>query len=122
MRFRPFRRCGDDWRYSVAKPSGGRGPVRWAQRAGRIVLGPRFKFRSGHRAAVLAIGILGFAAVKLIESPWPADVTVRHWMSARNCDAARAVGLAPARWGDPGYWPSHDRDNDGSACEPWPGR
>jgi hypothetical protein len=25
---------------------------------------------------------------------------------------------SPARSGPPGYWPSHDRDRDGIACEP----
>jgi hypothetical protein len=33
-----------------------------------------------------------------------------------------AVGLTPARRGQPGYWPKHDRDQDGWACEPWSGR
>jgi hypothetical protein len=46
----------------------------------------------------------------------------RHVAAARNCDAARAVGLAPALRGQPGYYPQHDRDNDGIACEPWPRR
>ncbi|WP_312880730.1 excalibur calcium-binding domain-containing protein [Aminobacter carboxidus] len=44
---------------------------------------------------------------------------LRHFSSAPNCDAARAVGVAPARRGQPGYWPSHDADNDGIACEPY---
>ena len=36
----------------------------------------------------------------------------------RNCDAARAAGVAPLRRGEPGYAPHLDRDNDGIACEP----
>ncbi|PWL16197.1 hypothetical protein DKP76_18790 [Falsochrobactrum shanghaiense] len=52
-----------------------------------------------------------------IDSVWDG---IRHLTSAPNCNAARAVGLAPARRGQPGYWPSHDADNDGVACEPWP--
>ncbi|MED5548073.1 MAG: excalibur calcium-binding domain-containing protein [Pseudomonadota bacterium] len=52
-------------------------------------------------------------------SPWPIATTMRHLASAPNCDAARATGLAPARQGEPGYWPSHDADGDGIACEPW---
>lgn len=44
----------------------------------------------------------------------------RHLLAAPNCDAARAVGLAPARRGQPGYYASHDADDDGIACEPWP--
>jgi hypothetical protein len=55
-------------------------------------------------------------------SPWPAVTTIRHYIAKSNCDSARAMGLAPARRGQPGYWPSHDRDNDGIACEPWRGR
>jgi hypothetical protein len=53
-------------------------------------------------------------------SPWPFSVTLRHLLSAPNCDAARAVGLAPAVRGAPGYWSGHDADADGIACEPWP--
>jgi hypothetical protein len=34
-----------------------------------------------------------------------------------NCSAARAVGAAPIRRGEPGYAPHLDRDNDGVACE-----
>ena len=49
-------------------------------------------------------------------------ITLRHVASYPNCDAARAVGLAPAYRGQPGYWLSHDRDQDGWSCEPWPGR
>ncbi len=35
----------------------------------------------------------------------------------RNCAAARAAGAAPVRYGDPGYGPHLDRDNDGIGCE-----
>ena len=55
-------------------------------------------------------------------SPWPPMITLRHIASSPNCSAARAVGLAPARRGAPGYWRRHDRDRDGTACEPWPYR
>ncbi|HEY8277268.1 MAG TPA: excalibur calcium-binding domain-containing protein [Methyloceanibacter sp.] len=34
----------------------------------------------------------------------------------------RLVGLAPAYRGQPGYRASHDRDDDGIACEPRPHR
>jgi hypothetical protein len=51
--------------------------------------------------------------------PWPLTVTLKHLVAARNCDAARSVGLAPARRGEPGYWAKNDADNDGIACEPW---
>ena len=47
---------------------------------------------------------------------------LRHMAAAPNCSAARAVGLAPAHRGEPGYYLTHDRDRDGIACEPWPRR
>ena len=50
---------------------------------------------------------------------WGFADTLRHLASAPNCDAARTFGLAPAGRGQPGYWPQHDRDGDGVACEPW---
>jgi len=40
----------------------------------------------------------------------------------RNCDAARAAGAAPVRYGDPGYASHLDRDGDGVGCEPYYGR
>lgn len=40
----------------------------------------------------------------------------------RNCSEARAAGVAPIRYGEPGYAPHLDRDRDGIACEPYPKR
>lgn len=37
----------------------------------------------------------------------------------RNCDAARAAGVAPIYRGSPGYRPEMDGDSDGIACEPY---
>ncbi len=45
-----------------------------------------------------------------------------HRTFYRNCDAARAAGVAPIRIGEPGYRPQLDHDRDGWACEPWPRR
>ena len=76
-------------------------------------------------------GIAAFAALALVAlaypvltnlSRWPLTVAIRHAAAAPNCTAARAVGLAPAYGGQPGYYPQHDRDRDGIACEPWPRR
>ena len=65
--------------------------------------------------------IIGGSCLAIVTtSPWPMLATVRHLLAAPNCDAARAVGLAPAFRGAPGYWPRHDADDDGIACEPWP--
>ena len=50
---------------------------------------------------------------------WPPLVALKHIASFPNCDAARALGLAPANKGEPGYWPQHDADGDGKACEPY---
>ena len=38
-------------------------------------------------------------------SPWS---LLRHLAAFPNCATARLVGLAPARAGQPGYWPTHD--------------
>jgi len=40
----------------------------------------------------------------------------------RNCDAARAAGVAPLYYGEPGYREGMDGDGDGIACEPYRGR
>lgn len=44
-------------------------------------------------------------------------VAARHYVAIGNCQTASYVGLAPARRGEPGYWPTNDRDKDGVACE-----
>ncbi|NJO33008.1 MAG: excalibur calcium-binding domain-containing protein [Rhodospirillales bacterium] len=66
------------------------------------------------------IGVAGVIGGILFTSPIGALDTLKHIASLPNCNAARAVGLAPARRGQPGYWPWHDRNHDGIACEPWP--
>jgi hypothetical protein len=71
----------------------------------------------------LAIGttVIGGAYLAiLLWSPWPLLLTVRHILAAPNCEAAHAVGLAPAAKGSPGYWARNDRDKDGWSCEPLP--
>jgi hypothetical protein len=70
--------------------------------------------------ATLAVVVASAVAWGFIKSPWPFASTVAHIMSVPNCAAARAVDLAPAKKGQPGYWGRHDRDGDGLACEPWP--
>ena len=79
----------------------------------------RWYYRSVKIAALAAI--VAFAVSwGLVSSRWPVTTTLRHIAAAPNCGFARLVGLAPARRGEPGYWKSHDRDRDGTACEPWP--
>lgn len=73
----------------------------------------------------LALPTIGIAALCLelaTSSSWPPPVMLKHLASAPNCAAARAVGLAPAHRGEPGYWSRHDRDQDGVACERGPRR
>ena len=69
--------------------------------------------------AAIAIGALAYFVAKN-SSQWSPGMALRHAAAAPNCAAARAVGLAPAFRGQPGYYPQHDRDHDGIACEPWP--
>jgi hypothetical protein len=75
-----------------------------------------------HRGLIGAVvgGGVYFAIWML--SPWSVGTTVRHFAAGVNCKTARAVGLAPAVRGGPGYWSHSDADNDGIACEPWPRR
>ena len=74
----------------------------------------------GIRLALLtfALALVWFTITSL--SPWPVPLTVQHYLASHDCDSARAVGLAPARRGEPGYWPDLDADHDGIACETWP--
>jgi hypothetical protein len=91
---------------------------------------PRFGLRRKRQSSLdiwIGVSLLGifFVAVAVIEQR-PAlwrfsadELAARHLASEPNCDAARAQGLAPARRGEPGYWPQHDRDRDGVSCEPY---
>jgi hypothetical protein len=47
-----------------------------------------------------------------------AVVQIQHRIAYAGCDAARAVKLAPARIGQPGYWRHLDHDDNGISCEP----
>ena len=69
---------------------------------------------------VVAGMILGLMAYQTWDRPWTLQERVRHSLAAPNCAAVRAMGLAPARKGRPGYYERHDADGDGIACEPFP--
>ena len=73
-------------------------------------------------AVLIAFVTTGLYVALVLWAPWSPVITLRHIASFPNCTAARWVGLAPAMQGEPGYWPGHDRDKDGEACEPWPRR
>jgi hypothetical protein len=75
------------------------------------------------RRLLLAIGLGaaflgGMAVERHFQPPWTFVGWVRHFLAAPSCEAARRVGLAPATRGTPGFWPRHDSDQDGIACEP----
>jgi hypothetical protein len=82
------------------------------------------RFRKFYRAVLKFSPIVAVCGATLAFffwiSPWPVMQTVKHYVAYPNCDAARAVGLAPAVVGQPGYWLHHDRDRDGIACEVYP--
>ncbi|WP_078708937.1 excalibur calcium-binding domain-containing protein [Consotaella salsifontis] len=69
--------------------------------------------------AALPVILIVIVGLGFFASPWPPSTTLRHLASLPNCAAARAVGLAPAYRGGPGYWPWLDSDGDGIACEPY---
>ncbi|WP_434742720.1 excalibur calcium-binding domain-containing protein [Micromonospora sp. SH-82] len=50
--------------------------------------------------------------------PAPTSTARKSGPYYKNCDAARAAGVAPLFRGEPGYRPELDRDGDGEACEP----
>jgi Excalibur calcium-binding domain len=81
----------------------------------------RTKIRTAIRviATVSAVGAAFGLLVGVVtwKSPWPFMQTVKHYAAYWDCNSARAVGVAPARVGQPGYWPHLDRDKDGIACE-----
>jgi Excalibur calcium-binding domain len=88
-----------------------RSPVAWLRRH-------RHRVRMAAFAA-LALADFLYPVVQNL-SRWPLTVALRHAAAAPNCTAARAVGLAPAWRGEPGYYLQHHDDRDGIACEPWP--
>lgn len=90
------------------------------ERAGRL---RRFRARLRKHAIWIGvfIGILGGGYLGIATaSAWPVGLTLRHLLASPHCAMARAVDLAPAVRGSPGYWHHNDADGDGIACEPWP--
>jgi hypothetical protein len=77
-------------------------------------------YRATRLSILILICIAPLCWQLLVHADWPVMTVLKHIAAFPNCGAARAVGLAPANEGEPGYWPSHDADNDGKACEPLP--
>jgi hypothetical protein len=76
------------------------------------------KFFRFTKVCVLGMGTAVVIYVLLKSSlAWPPFAALKHIAAFPNCNAARAVGLAPAQRGEPGYWTRHDRDGDGWACD-----
>lgn len=90
----------------------------------------RHRWRPSVPAVLVSVTVVGAAGALLIlphthlADPAMAGMSLkdraRHLLASPNCSAARLVGVAQARRGEPGYWASHDADNDGVACEPLP--
>lgn len=69
-------------------------------------------------ASFVGVGAVYIAAMTNNDAPIEsASISI-----PRNCDEARARGIAPMRRGEPGYHPKLDADGDGIACEPIPRR
>ena len=66
------------------------------------------------------VGIAAAVVISQFEVDRDLVSNLQHIASVPNCAAARMVGVAEARVGEPGYWSGHDRDHDGIACEPIP--
>lgn len=99
---------------------------RQRHRANSRLFGAWTRYRRTCRLVALSI-VAGIVAANIlhaatVQTGWTTSETARHILAIRNCDAARAVGLAPARRGEPGYYDRHDRDKDGIACEVWRGQ
>lgn len=92
---------------AVSRRAGSRPRGRWYLRHWRLT------------ALLVVLAVLASWSLVAVK-PRTVGEGARHLLAAPNCDAARAVGLAPARRGQPGYYASHDADGDGIACEPWP--
>lgn len=66
-------------------------------------------------AAVALLSSLYSSSPEIVN--WHPLTILKHIAAYPRCSAARAVGLAPALRGQPGYWPHLDADQDGIACE-----
>lgn len=113
---------------------GGAGPTRQGRtharprlhRTRRILRTALFWARPATLLGVLILlvahpSLLGGSGVRVVDPSWFDDRSAsrREW-APRNCDEARALGIAPIHRGQPGYAPHLDWDNDGIACEPLP--
>lgn len=87
-------------------------PLQAAPRAGNRLFKP-----IALGAVLIAAFVFGMGIDTAFRPPWTLTGWMLHMVAAPSCDLARAVGVAPARHGTPGYWPWHDSRNQGVACE-----
>lgn len=104
-------------------------PYERARRGGSVfrrLWRDRYPFIAGFVCALIVVVLIKPSspehaqAVQSTSDHGGLSLAERHQIAARNCDAARSVGLAPAYRGQPGYWPQLDADDDGISCEPYP--
>jgi len=76
--------------------------------------------------ASLFVGAMVFLYAPALQSTWHSATLSSEQLEQieksayyRNCDAARAAGVAPIYRGSPAYRPEMDGDSDGIACEPY---
>lgn len=127
----------DDWDYSVEAARAGAArsyvyggvPVsryaaiaaaeREAKEARRGLWGPPCNGETVSKPATVTNGSAATAPPPSLAPPAPEPLAPASPASVyyKNCDAARAAGVAPIRVGEPGYRKGLDRDGDGTACD-----
>ena len=95
--------------------------TRRLERADRLRKLRRRVVVAGPPLLVVALIALAGCAALVPTSPWPLGLTLRHLAAAAGCPVAQAVGLVPARHGEPGWWTYFDPDLDGWSCASLPG-
>lgn len=110
---RNFRNTGNR---AHARPGSRRSASGWKSLTGQIAALAIFGAVAGWNAVPRVMAIVD----NMSRSPEEVAATERS-VYYRNCDAARAAGVAPIYAGSPGYRDTLDGDSDGIACEPYRG-
>jgi len=78
----------------------------------------KLRYYSRQAKGTALVALLSFALTCLVLglSPWTPGMTIKHVAAFPHCTFARAVGLAPAYRGNPGYWSRQDEDGNGRSC------
>ena len=102
----------------MAKPSYSRARLRRIARSERYLDRAYAPLRLVIKLAltpVLAVAVA--TSIFMSAGPYDRDAALRHIVAIAGCEAADAVGLAPARAGQPGYHRPLDPDGDGRSCQ-----